>query len=162
MEAVSSLYLKPFLCKLGLKCDFQNWTFPPMSNNLSCKNTLLTQKLFFYYKERHIYSFPVLEVLDAPYWIGRQRLLCIRPNCYNIQLCFDFSMLSFTRFRNQVANWFVAVDCAVVVVQIQRNLMTASARMRISRVQIMVIKWPPKVNDYKGLPAWASAEFDQW
>ena len=29
-----------------------------MSNNLSCKNTILTKKLFLYYKKRQIYSFP--------------------------------------------------------------------------------------------------------
>ena len=45
----------PLLCKLGLKCDFQNRTFPPMSNNLLCKNTLPTQK-----KRHYIYSFPRL------------------------------------------------------------------------------------------------------
>ena len=44
MEAVSSLYLKLFLCKFGLKCDFQNLVFLSMSNNLSCKNTLPTKK----------------------------------------------------------------------------------------------------------------------
>ena len=58
MEVVSFLYLKPFSCKLGLKCDFQNWTFAPMSNNLSCKNTLPAQKLLLYYEKHQIYSFP--------------------------------------------------------------------------------------------------------
>ena len=55
--------------QLGLKCDFQNWTFPPESNNLSCKNTLLTQKLLLYYKKCQIYSFPrfgSFRSIDAP------------------------------------------------------------------------------------------------
>ena len=56
MEVVSSLYLKPFLCKLGLKCDFQNLNISP------------NVKLFIMEKKtRQIYSFPVLKVLEAPY-----------------------------------------------------------------------------------------------
>ena len=38
-----------------------------MSNNLSYKNILPTETLFLFYKNHQIYSFPVLEVLDAPY-----------------------------------------------------------------------------------------------
>ena len=67
MEAVSSLYHKPFLCLLGLKCDFQNWVFLSMLNNLSCKNTLPTQKLFSFYKKNRFTASPILKVLDAPY-----------------------------------------------------------------------------------------------
>ena len=58
MEVVSFLCLKLFSCKFGLKCYFQNWTFAPMSNNLSCKKTLPAQKLLLYYEKRQIYSFP--------------------------------------------------------------------------------------------------------
>ena len=42
----------------GLKCDFQNWIFAPMSNNLTCKNTLPIQKIFLFKKINQIYSFP--------------------------------------------------------------------------------------------------------
>ena len=61
MEAVSFLYLKPFLCELGLKCDFQNWVFLSMSNNLSCKNTLPTPKITFL-----LYKTPDLQL--PPFW----------------------------------------------------------------------------------------------
>ena len=60
-----SSFISPFLCKLGLKCDFQNWTFPPMSNNLSCKNTLPTQKLFSTIENTRFTASPILEGLDA-------------------------------------------------------------------------------------------------
>ena len=106
MEVVSSLYPKPFLCKLGLKCDFQNWVFLSTSNNLSCKNTLPTQKLFLCYKKRQSYSFPRF----------RRTLLKLSANQLGFDACPTnliqlfvgiFFFVSFSYFSFSSLYWFL-------------------------------------------------------